>query len=196
MTGLAIGDLQRAFQNFLSIANKTLDALTIGSITPAAGTFTTLNATTLNVTNPVTTISALSSTTTATFNAISTTTLSNIPGLTLPVVAGKYKFVAYLPGVATTNGGAQFAIANSGTTTSTSYAGKQYNGATINAGAVTTTMGNAVGNAKTVFTDAYIEGSVVTSTAGNLTVQLAQNTSHADTTSVFAGATFTATRIA
>lgn len=123
------------------------------------------------------------------------TTLTNIPGLSIPVVAGTYRFEAYLTGTSTTNSGVKFAIANSGTTTSAVYTGIQYNNATVNAHATTTTAGNAVGAATTVFTDATIEGSIVVSAAGNLTVQFAQNASHADTTTVNAGATFIVSRI-
>ncbi len=122
--------------------------------------------------------------------------MTNITGLTIPVLIGTYAFRAYLTGTATTNSGVKLAIANSGSTTSAAYSGRQQNGTTNNAEATTTTIGNAVAAATTVFTDAYIDGVIVVSAGGNLTVQFAQNASHADTTTINANGYFTVMRIA
>ena len=113
------------------------------------------------------------------------TTLTNIPGLTVALTASKtYAFHAYVTGTATTNGGVKLAFANSGTTTSGTYTCSQTNNATINAKTTTTTFGNAVGAATTVWTSAECDGVIVVNGAGNLTMQFAQNVSHADTTTV------------
>ncbi len=113
------------------------------------------------------------------------TTLTNIPGLSVAVTAGKtYAFMARVTGTSTTNGGVKFAFANSGSTTSASYTCIQNNGTTQNAHSGTTTMGNAVAATTTVFTDAQCWGVVVVNAGGNLTMQFAQNASHADTTTV------------
>lgn len=124
------------------------------------------------------------------------TTLTNITGLTVPVTAaGTYAFKAYLTGTSTTNSGVKLAVANSGTTTSGVYTCSQHNNATNNAETTTTTMGTATAAATTVFTNAWCEGEIIVANAGNLTVQFAQNASHADTTTINAGSTFTVRRI-
>lgn len=125
------------------------------------------------------------------------TTLTNIPGLSADVEsAGVYCFEAYLPCVSTTNSGIKFAIGGTSTATSISYSGAQYNGTTLNANTVTTTKGNAVGAATTVSTYGVIRGTIVVNAGGTLTVQMAQNAAHADTTSVFVNGYFNVTRIA
>lgn len=125
------------------------------------------------------------------------TTLTNITGLSVDVeAAGEYSFEAYLPGTATTNGGVKFAIGGTCTATTISYTGSQLNGTTNNATATTTTKGNAVGAATTVYTFATVRGSIVVATGGTLTVQFAQNAAHADTTSVYVNGYFNVTRVA
>ncbi len=125
------------------------------------------------------------------------TTLTNITGLSVDVEAGgEYCFEAYLPGVATTNGGLKLAIGGTCTATSTSYVGAQWNTTTQNANTLTTTKGNAVAAATTVFTYATMRGTIVVATAGTLTVQFAQNAAHADTTSIYVNGYFNVTRIA
>lgn len=125
------------------------------------------------------------------------TTLTNITGLSVDVLAaGEYCFEAYLPGVATTNGGLKLAIGGTCTATSISYVGAQWNTTTQNANTITTTKGNAVGAATTVFTYATMKGSIVVATGGTLTAQFAQNAAHADTTSIFVNGYFNVTRIA
>ena len=121
---------------------------------------------------------------TAQVDRTSSTTLTNITGLSVNVIAGAtYNFVARVVGTSTINGGAKFAIGGTATATSVSYTGKNYNGTTTNASTTTTTLGNAVGASTAVFTDALIFGSIVVNAAGTLTVQIAQNASHVDTTS-------------
>ncbi len=128
---------------------------------------------------------------------VTTTTLQNIPGLSVPVAtSGTYAFRAYLTGVSTTNGGLKLGVANSGSTTTVAYTGSQFNNAVPNAATSTTTMGNAVGASTTLFTHAIIDGVTAVNAGGNLTVQAAQNASHADTTTINAGSTFIVTRIA
>jgi hypothetical protein len=125
------------------------------------------------------------------------TTLTNIVGLSLNVLAGaSYAFEAYLAGVATTNSGVKFAIGGTATATSISYAGAQTNGTAINANTVTTTLGAAVAGATTVWTNGHIRGTIVVNAGGTLTVQAAQNAAHADTTSVYVNSHFNLTRIA
>lgn len=143
------------------------------------------------------TITTLAKRVTAQVDVASSTTFTNITGLSVDVIAGAtYAFEAYLPGTSTTNGGAKFAIGGTSTATSISYSGAQYNTTTLNANSVTTTKGNAVGASTTVFTYAVLRGTIVVNAAGTLTVQFAQNASHADTSSVYANGHFIVTRIA
>lgn len=124
------------------------------------------------------------------------TTLTNIPGLSVALTAAKtYRFHAYVTGTSTANSGLKLAFANSGSTTSSAYTCRQNNGTTTNANSTTTTMGSAVGAATTVFTDAICDGVVVVNAAGNLTMQFAQNASHADTTTVNANGYMTVRRL-
>lgn len=134
---------------------------------------------------------------TAQVDRASSTTLTNITGLSVNVIAGAtYNFRARIAGTATANGGAKFAIGGTCTATSVSYTGTNNNGTTTNAATTTTTLGNAVGAATAVLTHATIEGSIVVNAAGTLTVQIAQNASHADTTSAYVNSNFTVTRVA
>ncbi len=154
---------------------------TSGTIATQAGTQTLTNKTLTDFIDSGSVVSSAISATSGTTG----TTLTNIPGLSVAVTAGKtYAFQARVTGTSTANSGVKLAFANSGSTTSANYTCIQNNGTTQNAHSSTTTMGNAVGAATTVFTDAQCWGVVVVNAAGNLTMQFAQNASHADTTTV------------
>lgn len=134
---------------------------------------------------------------TAQVDRATSTTLTNITGLSIDVVAGAtYNFVSRISGTATASGGAKFAIGGTCTATSISYTGVNFNGTTTNARSTTTTLGNAVGASTAVLTDATIYGSIVVNKGGTLTVQIAQNASHSDTTSAYVNSNLTATRVA
>lgn len=125
------------------------------------------------------------------------TTLTNVTGMSVTLIAGAtYHIEAYITGTSTANSGAKFALSGTATATSISYSGEAYNTTTNGARTVTTTLGNAVGAATAVYTLARISGVIVVNAGGTLTVQFAQNASHADTTSVYVGSVLTATRIA
>lgn len=135
------------------------------------------------------------STTDTTFTT--NTTLANVTGLAVNVVAGAtYAFKARIKGTATANGGAKFAIGGTCTATTVGYTCKNYNAATLNANTSATTLGTAVGAGTAVLTDAVIEGSIVVNQGGTLTVQAAQNTSHTDTTTISAMSNLVLTRVA
>lgn len=125
------------------------------------------------------------------------TTLTNVTGMSVNVLAaGVYTIEAYISGVGTANSGMKLAIGGTATATSISYNGKNYDGTTLNANSTATTLGNAVGAATAAFTDGVILGTIVVNAAGTLTVQFAQNSSHADTTSVYVNSYMKVTRIA
>lgn len=171
---------------------------TITSATITTLTSTTVNATTLNgtVKGVGGAVSAICSATISATSGTTGTTLTNVTGMSLALTAGTWAINAYLQTVSTVNSGLKLALAYSGTTTSCVYTGEQDNGVTANAHTTTTTIGNPVAASTSVTTDASIVGTIVVSTAGNLTVQFAQNASHADTTSVFINSNIVATRIA
>lgn len=123
----------------------------------------------------------------------STTSASVVPGLQHKLLGGKtYIFRAVLTGTSGASGGAKFAIAGDSTLTATQYVanGKNYNGTTLNANSITTTLSNAVAAATAVFTDVIIEGSIVVNVPGVLGVFMAQNVSNGTTSSVYVGSSF------
>jgi hypothetical protein len=141
--------------------------------------------------------------TTSNFSATNTTTLTNIPGLSVPVIAGiAYQFEARLfVSSGGTLGGTKAAIAMStGGFTSGVYAGwGMDSGATpVQGYGQTRTAGTAVAT-QTVYTatnpTVVIQGTIVASANANLTVQFAQNAANATPTVVQDGSTFTVTRM-
>lgn len=187
------------------ILERRVTALENQAGSGASPTFATVTATTANVSGVLTagTVkgigaaqSAICSATISAVTGTTGTTLTNVTGMTVALVAGTYVVNVYLGTVSTANSGLKLALTYSGTTTSCSYTGEQLNGTSTGAHTTTTTMGNAVAAATAVTTDASIVGTIVVSTAGNLTVQFAQNAAHADTTSVFINSNIVVTRIA
>jgi hypothetical protein len=125
------------------------------------------------------------------------TTLTDITGLTgIALVAGKtYRFRVVVPvAVMTTNCGLKMAFKLTTATLTSINARVRQSTDTDNTGAVstnfTTTTDQATWFAQNavVYTQAVIEGTLVVNAAGTLSVQAAQNASHADTTSIAAGA--------
>lgn len=143
-------------------------------------------------------VDSLAARSTAQVDRATSTTLTDITGLSVDLEAGGvYAVRAYIPGVATANGGAKFALAGDSTLTATSFSAtcSNMNGSTANAAATTTTLGNAIGAATAVFSHATIDGVIVVNAAGKLKAQIAQNASHADTTSAYVNGYLVATRI-
>lgn len=136
---------------------------------------------------------------TAQVDRTSSTTLTTVTGCSVALLAaGKYIFEAHITGTATANGGAKAAIAGDGTLSATSFSctGTNFNGTTTNATSTTTTLGTAVGASTAVLTDLYLEGAIVVNAAGTLNLQIAQNASHADTTSAYVNSWLKVTRVA
>ena len=82
------------------------------------------------------------------------------------------------------------AISGTATATNISYAGYNYNGATVNAVSTATSLGTAVGAATAVTTNVIIEGTIAVNAAGALTVQMAQNASDGTPSSVLVNSNF------
>ncbi len=127
---------------------------------------------------------------------VSSTTLTNVPNLTATVVAGgTYIFRAKLLGVATTNGGSKVGLGGTCTATAVTFFAQNFNTVTTNAAGTGVALATAYIGTTTVFTDIVIEGTITVALGGTLTVQFAQNASHADTSSVYVGSAFTVTRV-
>ncbi len=117
----------------------------------------------------------------------SNTTLANIVGMSVNLGAGrKYGFHAKLFTTSTANGGLKVGLGGTATATSIIAEAKAWTTTTPNISAQVTALGAVAG--ATVATDsAEIWGEIVVNAAGTLTIQAAQNASHADTTSVKVG---------
>jgi hypothetical protein len=141
-------------------------------------------------------ISQQSAICTAKTDFASTTTLADVTGLSILVIAGAvYTFEAYITGSATINGGVQFAIGGTATVNFASINAKNYNGTTLNANTTVTALNTGAGGATAVFTDGFIKGTIAVNEGGTLTIQAAQNASHPDVTSISPGSNFTLTRV-
>lgn len=141
--------------------------------------------------------SSQSASCTTALSRTSSTALTDVVGLSIPVVAGgRYIFRAYLEGTSGATGGAKFAISGTATWTSFQARAKNYNGTTLNANSATTTAGSAVGAATAVYTDVTIEGGGVVNAAGTITVQAAQNVSDATATTVAVNSALYVMRVA
>ncbi len=136
---------------------------------------------------------------TAQVDRATSTALTTVTGCSVALLAGAtYQFEAHITGTATANGGMKAAIAGDGTLSATSFSctGQNFNAATENAATTTTTLGTAVGASTAVVTDMYLTGAIVVNAAGVLNLQIAQNASHADTTSAYVNSTLKVTRVA
>lgn len=136
---------------------------------------------------------------TTNFNAVSSTTLAAVTGLSTTVVAGgTYVFRAYLPiTVDATNG---IKIGTNGTATWTSinqtlfaYTGGANTFTMTNS--TTATPGTVLLSSSVANTLAIIEGTVKINEAGTLGIQIAQVTSGTNPAVVKANASFTVTRV-
>ena len=128
----------------------------------------------------------------------SSTAFSSVTTLSATVVSGgTYKFDINLPCTSTTNGGIKFCFKYTTTTlTSLEATGIGHTAAAVATQHTTTTTDQAAlfdQKAAVIFT--RIVGEMVVSTGGTIALQMAQDTSHADTSSVYIGATMAFTRI-
>lgn len=136
---------------------------------------------------------------TAQTDVTSSTTLTDITGLSVPLLAGAtYAIRCYLPVTATATPGAKFALASDGTLTATSFscAGTLYNATTPAASSVTTTLGAAVASVAGAGTYAVLDATIVVNAAGSIRAQIAQNTSNGTATSALVNGNMIVTRIA
>jgi hypothetical protein len=125
------------------------------------------------------------------------TTLTNVVGMVYTVVPGVYRFYVNLPGVATTNSGLKVGFKYTTTVlTSIEASSRAFTASSVVVQHTTTATDQAtlIGST-TAIIDTVIEGTMVVGTGGTIQLQAAQNASHADTTSVYVGASMTFTRM-
>lgn len=136
----------------------------------------------------------------------SSTTLTNVPDLTVNVEAGaKYMFKAYIETTTATNSGFKMALGGTSTWTAAN-ASVIFNWI---GGATSTTQNIVVSNSTTngtaittqtsvtaAVTNVIIDGTLIFDTTGTFTIQFAQGTSQSTACKVLAGSAISLTRIA
>lgn len=130
--------------------------------------------------------------TTAQFDAVATTVLANVPGLSVTLAAGrKYKFRATLFVTADATGGHKYAIGGTATATNIIYNINALNDAasTFVVTSRQTALAGSAGQAGATEVFTEIIGTIVCANAGTLTVQFAQNVA-SGTSSVLINSTF------
>ena len=126
------------------------------------------------------------------------TTLTDIPDLAVNLTAGAtYRIRGHITGTATVNGGAKAALGADATLTATSLTAtfRNYNGKVINDAETVTALDTAAAGADAVMTDIDVDGVIEVDVGGVLSLQIAQNSSHADTTSAKVGSYLEVTRV-
>ena len=137
---------------------------------------------------------------TADVTAASSTTLANITGLTgiSLVAAGVYRFEVDLQTNCSVNGGIGVAFKfTTATLTSIQCAGNLIAAASVahTRGTTATDAALQVNSKAAAWLNVRLVGTMVVNAAGTVAVQMAQETSHADTTTVYAGSTAWFSRI-
>jgi hypothetical protein len=136
----------------------------------------------------------------AQFDKAANTTLADVTGLTVNLVAGRaYKVVAEIPFDAALAGGSKFALAGTATATAIIYQVTEACDAGTGIGTLTitsrqTALAGSASNTGCTQGETTIAGTIIVNAAGTLTVQFAQNVA-SGTSSVIAGATLVVTPI-
>lgn len=199
-----VGDTLVGLTATQTLTNKTLTAPVLGgSITGTytlAGTptFTSPTINTPTIATPTVSGLILSDLKrcTTTFSATSGdtgTTLTNVTGLTgfTLTASAVYRFIVDLQTVCTTNGGIAVAFKYTTATltsiaaTATTFAAASMGQAAQNT--TTTDQTKWVNNKTAAWLRVVVTGTLVVNAGGTVGIQAAQETSHADTTSVYAG---------
>ena len=121
--------------------------------------------------------------------ATESTTLANLTGLVATLAVGTYKFRVALQCLSTGNGGTKVAFVYA-TPTSIQCEAKAFTASAVAVTRFTTTTSAAsIVAATTANICIELEGTIVVATAGTIQVQGAQNASHTDTTTFYAGST-------
>jgi len=127
----------------------------------------------------------------AQFDAVATTTLANITGLTFDLVAGKTYYFRFKCNTSlAAAGGEKFAIGGTATATNINYSIISITtAAAIPIASQQTALGGSAANGGYTASMVEIEGCIVVNAAGTLTVQFAQSAA-SGTSSVLANSSF------
>lgn len=149
------------------------------------------NITSGTLTQPTLGIEYNSITSTADLNKTSDTVLATPAGLTTVSLnaAATYSCAGHLFVTSGAAGGIHVATAAAGGLTATAFrfGARAWNGTTLVSQSTSTTLGGGLINNAAVYTDVDIYGSITVNAAGTMSIQFAQNTSNATTSSVFQG---------
>jgi len=128
----------------------------------------------------------------------SSTALSTVIGLSIALSVGTYHISGRLIGSAAAAGGLNAQLIASGglVLTSANIVGENWNGVTPNARTTITALASDFSNTAAAYTDCYLDGSLIVSTAGTINVQATQHTSNGTPTTVTVGSWLEAIRTA
>ena len=120
------------------------------------------------------------------------TTLANLTGLVQTVIAGTYKFKVALQALSTANGGTKVEFKyTTATLTSIQCESKAFTASAVAVTRfITTTDAASIIAATAANICIELEGTIVVAVGGTIQVQGAQNVSHTDETTYYAGSTF------
>lgn len=173
-------------------------AVTNGEVLFATGSTTCESKTAANTRSALSLLSRLAARVTTQFDKTSSTTLANVTGLSVTVVAAKvYSVRALLWTTCAAAGGCKVALSGTATATSIRYT---YRGVTT-AGAVSqsttqaTALDTALGETAALM-QIEIMGTVTVNAGGTLTVQFAQNANNGTASSVLVGSTLEVQEVA
>jgi hypothetical protein len=133
----------------------------------------------------------------ATLTKVNNTTLAVVPGLSQALTGGKtYHCRGHLTGTAGASGGIKVALVATGglTATQATFTGFAWNGTTAVANTTATALGSNIAANTAVYSDVWIDGSIVVNAAGTINVEAAQNASNGTATTVLQGSTFSCVR--
>lgn len=126
------------------------------------------------------------------------TTFEVVPGLEQALTAGKtYSCRGWLNGTSGASGGIKARFVSSGglTATSARFTGQLWNGTTIVSVTTVTAIGSNFAGSNAVYTDLYVEGSIVVNAGGTIQFSMAQNTSNGTATTALTGSTLSCVRV-
>jgi hypothetical protein len=134
---------------------------------------------------------------TSTLTKTSNTTFGAVPGLTQTLTAGKtYSCHGHLTGVSGAAGGIKMLLSYTGTTiTSSSFTAMAWAGTTPISNITTTAPSGSLLAINAIYSDIYIDGSIVVNAGGTQAIVAAQNTSDATSTTVLQGSTWGCVRV-
>ena len=125
------------------------------------------------------------------FSKTSSTTLSDVTGLTFSLTAGTYVFSAFLTVTSTSGIGIKLGCAYSGTTTTFRGSADAYDGTTFSTYSTGSSIGSAVLSASIDANHIRFDGMVIVSDSGTFSLQLAQFSSSGTPTTIALGSSMT-----